>query len=470
MKLKTPEIEIPPTDPFRNDLLERQDSAVALTELICSTNEPLVLSINASWGEGKTTFLKMWHQMLNNKEVKTLYFNAWVNDFSEDAFVSLIGELELGIDELSLQSPNESKVIFQKAKKFAASLMKRSIPTAIKLATAGLVDINELADEALAEYSERFAEEQVKRYEDSKKSVEGFKSALSELAAVVTTKSNAPLVILIDELDRCRPPYAIKVLEAVKHFFSVQNVVFVLAIDRTQLGHSICSMYGIRMDVSGYLRRFIDIDYNLPRPKKGAFSKTQFSRLGLVDLLKKRTTLDSQYDLDNLSHTFTELFEVLGCSLREQERSFALLSLAIRTTPDNYHIYPVLLGALIILKINNHELYQEFINGKKSYEDVLNFIGATSAGKAFLCGHHGTVLEAYLSCCTPRRPEFKEVVEPYRKLLNSSDQLEKVRTEKILKILEQLNQNESFGVLKDLVNKIDLVSNFKEYAWHATTH
>lgn len=67
MNLKSPELVIPSTDPFQNDLLGRKDSAVALTELIGTTDEPLVLSINASWGEGKTTFLNMWRQILTNK-------------------------------------------------------------------------------------------------------------------------------------------------------------------------------------------------------------------------------------------------------------------------------------------------------------------------------------------------------------------------------------------------------------------
>jgi hypothetical protein len=67
MNLKSPELEIPLADPFKNDLLGRKESAVSLTELICSTDEPLVLSINASWGEGKTTFLNMWRQILTNK-------------------------------------------------------------------------------------------------------------------------------------------------------------------------------------------------------------------------------------------------------------------------------------------------------------------------------------------------------------------------------------------------------------------
>lgn len=456
MKLKSPEIVIPPSDPFKNDLLGRSDSAFALTQLICTTDEPLVLSINASWGEGKTTFLSMWRQILVNKGVNTLYFNAWENDFSEDAFVSLIGELELGIEQLSPQLPDKSIEQLSKVKKIAAALIRRSIPTAVKLATAGLVDLDDLSEETLANFSEKLADEQVKRYEDSKKSVVVFKQALSGLAASLSTQENPlPLVILIDELDRCRPPYAIKILEAVKHFFSVPNVVFVLAIDRKQLGYSISSMYGAGMDVSGYLRRFIDIDYNLPRAQMGVFSKAQFAHFGLVELLKKRKARDSQYELDNLDNVFAEMFEVLDCSLREQERSFALLNLAFRTTPENHLIHPILLGALIVLKIKNHALYQSFVKREKNYKEVLDYIRTLQTGREFLNGHHGTVLEAYLSIASSRRSEVNEILQTYR--LDSANE----RAQKIVKILTELINNDTYGILEYLVSKIDLVSNFK---------
>ncbi len=452
MKLKTPELEIPSDAPFKNDLLGREESALALTELICSTDEPLVLSINASWGEGKTTFLNMWQQMLKNKGVKTVYFNAWENDFSEDAFVSLIAELKLGIEALSPNLPDESGELI----KLAAGLMKRSFPTAVKLITAGIVDTNELA-----ELSKKIAEEEVQRYEESKKSVTGFKQALTELAAkLYEAETSLPLVILIDELDRCRPTYAIKILEAVKHFFSVPNVVFVLAIDRKQLGYSIESAYGVGMDTSGYLRRFIDIDYNLPKPKKGAFCKEQFARFGLLEPLKIRSKSFGQYEKSNLEDTFSGLFCALDLSLREQERCFTLLSLAIRTTPDNHRIYDVLLAALLVINIKNNSLFQDFVAGKINYQEVVEYIGTTVAGKEFLTEYQGCLLEAYLACCNSNDYDFNQITQPYSQSVgeNSSDE----RGMKIFRNLQGLRNENLFGALKQVARKIDLVSNFKD--------
>ena len=75
---------------------------------------------------------------------------------------------------------------------------------------------------------------------------------------------------MIDELDRCRPPYAVELLEVAKHLFSVDYIVFVLAVNRPELAHSIRDLYGSGFDAAGYLRRFFDIDFRLPDPEREA--------------------------------------------------------------------------------------------------------------------------------------------------------------------------------------------------------
>ena len=149
MRFKAPLIEIPVDDPFKFDLLGREVIAQALTEFVKSTNDPMVCCINASWGQGKSTFLSMWRQSLDNSGFKTLLFNAWENDFTDDAFVSLIGEFELGISALGLNANvSQASKHLDKAKKIGASIFKRSLPTAVKIATAGLVDLNDISEEA----------------------------------------------------------------------------------------------------------------------------------------------------------------------------------------------------------------------------------------------------------------------------------------------------------------------------------
>ena len=144
MKFKPTSIQILETEPFKWDLLNREDSAKALTDFVGNLEETFVLAIDSPWGSGKTTFLKMWLQYLRNEGFHCLYFNAWENDFSDSPLVSLIGELGTGIDALRLGEKQEATAfkIYEKTKKAGAALLKTALPTAIKVATSGLVDVD----------------------------------------------------------------------------------------------------------------------------------------------------------------------------------------------------------------------------------------------------------------------------------------------------------------------------------------
>lgn len=89
-----------------------------------------------------------------------------------------------------------------------------------------------------------------------------FKKGLQEVIKKLEGKN---LYIFIDELERCRPTFAIELLEAVKHLFTVKGLVFILGIDKNQLKHTISNVYGCGMDREGYLRRFIDLELELPQ-------------------------------------------------------------------------------------------------------------------------------------------------------------------------------------------------------------
>jgi predicted KAP-like P-loop ATPase len=96
--------------------------------------------------------------------------------------------------------------------------------------------------------------------------IDSFRINLEKLAHEIATKEGgaSPLVFFIDEMDRCRPDFAIALLERIKHLFNVNRVVFVLAVDRAQLNESVKALYGLNANPDGYLRRFIDLAYSLP--------------------------------------------------------------------------------------------------------------------------------------------------------------------------------------------------------------
>ena len=258
MSVKHQEFEIICDNPFGNCKLNRKPYALILTSLIESYPQGFVLAINNKWGTGKTTFIKMWDQHLINNSYQTIYFNAWENDFESNPLTAIMGELK------SLKNNNNEKQFVSAVQK-AAKISKHLVPTLVKAVAEKYID-TETITEAFSDVSKGIVdifEKDVDDYSKRKKSIQEFKTELSSFIA--KTSNSKPVVFIIDELDRCRPNYAVSILEQIKHFFSVPNIVFVLSIDKVQLGNAICGVYGSdKIDAEEYLKRFIDIEYSIP--------------------------------------------------------------------------------------------------------------------------------------------------------------------------------------------------------------
>ena len=464
MTLKYREVVIVEGAPFTNDVLNRKESAETLTELITSANDPLVICIDAPWGQGKTTFLRMWEQHLKNSHIPTIYFNAWENDFTDDAFVSLIGEISSAIDDIS-KNGDQSKAhkYLEKAKNIGVGLLKRSIPVAAKIATAGVVDLDNITEQTLATFAESMAKEQIEKYEKAKKTLKKFRSALSDLAKSFSSEEEPkPLVFIIDELDRCRPSFSIEVLEKAKHFFNVENIIFVLGADKEQLGHSIKAIYGNDLNVNGYLRRFIDLDYVLPSPDKGLFVKVLFKKLAFNEYFSSKIGSETRSEGKQALEMFAELFELYNLTLREQEHCCSLLSLSIRTTPNNYKLHPLFLCFLIVLKIKDPGTYKKFINEDLSPDQLLNYLSKLPGGRQLLNTNYGMALEAYIIPSKPSRDINEDFSNKYKEITNSTEatEQEKQRALRILNILNELGRD-SWGMLDYLVKKIEISSRFR---------
>jgi hypothetical protein len=139
MKIRPNEIVIPKENPFANCKLKRKPYAEVLTEIVTNYSDGFVLAINNEWGTGKTTFVKMWQQHLENNEFRTVYFNAWENDFDNKPLVALMSELQ------SLTNVN-NKEVFKSVIEKGAVLVKNVFPALAKsLIKKHLVDIDEVS-------------------------------------------------------------------------------------------------------------------------------------------------------------------------------------------------------------------------------------------------------------------------------------------------------------------------------------
>ena len=91
MKLKLPETDVSAAEPWADDVLDRNQLAERLTNLIQNQSAPFTFSIHGNWGTGKTFLLRRWQKELENEGFKAVYFNAWEDDFCDDPLLAILG-------------------------------------------------------------------------------------------------------------------------------------------------------------------------------------------------------------------------------------------------------------------------------------------------------------------------------------------------------------------------------------------
>ena len=281
-----------------DDIFHRLDfakKAMALIESHPAERGACVVSIDAPWGMGKSTFLRMWKNELNSynqEETKwqeplftrasnsCIYYNAWENDYYENALIPLLftmcGSLSTEIDE-----KEEKKLpLLQRVVGAGAGVLGYfacfSTTQDQGLASA----VGGLTAAATESIMEKFRNNDLnglrKQYENEWDIRQDFRNAVLEL-----TKETGRLYFFIDELDRCKPLFAVQTLECIKHFFNIPNVVFVFATDISQLVHSVAGIYGQGMNAGGYLSKFFDYQLHLPVPEINDLLKYAYPKIAV---------------------------------------------------------------------------------------------------------------------------------------------------------------------------------------------
>lgn len=199
------------------------------------------------------------NKLLSEKH-KVIYINAWETDFDDEPLIPIISSLLDGV--------NSGKGL----KKLKSAL--RETLGAAALVTNNLVghvtgiNIYEIEQEVERDLNstdiQKVGEEIYKEFSFKQRA---YNTLRNELSAYIENLEKKPLVVFVDELDRVRPDYAVKFLEAIKHIFSIQGVVFVLAVDRRQLEAAVKQLYG-EIDFENYYRRFVTREAELPETNK----------------------------------------------------------------------------------------------------------------------------------------------------------------------------------------------------------
>jgi len=272
-------------DIWADDLLDRREFAEFLTRTLVARTASIsakqgqrgwTVALDAGWGAGKSFFVERWVKHLRFEGHPVVFFDAWENDIGEEAATALMAEINEEMDDWIDKLPktevarktaadlvvksarNLRKSVVPVAKVVASGLLKKAIGTSIEeMFDAGseakfdAESIKSSADDALDKAFEVALEEHRQR----KSNIKEFKLALIGLIDLIKSKAGAklPLFVFIDELDRCRPTYAISMLEEVKHIFGMDKVCFVVSTNLSQLRHSVRAVYGLGFDSELYL-------------------------------------------------------------------------------------------------------------------------------------------------------------------------------------------------------------------------
>ena len=122
MKLVTPSLIVEDSDGFKNDVLQRKQFGEALLNLVTHSTDELVISLDGKWGDGKTTFVRMWQGLLKENSIPSIYIDAFQNDYTEDAFISIASAITSYVDMHSAEAQKSSD-FKDKAKKVGVRLL-----------------------------------------------------------------------------------------------------------------------------------------------------------------------------------------------------------------------------------------------------------------------------------------------------------------------------------------------------------
>ena len=203
-------------------------------------------------------------------------------------------------DKTMILSDAEKTKIGELIKVAGKALITTAVKKKIGIDLKETIDsgINALSTEKIKEYDTYFSFNKV---------LLTIRKEIAEIAKI------RPIIIIVDELDRCLPPYTIKVLERLHHVFEgIENVIVIIAMDKTQIRKSLEKIYGDNLDIDRYLRKFISFDLYLDTGKASNFFEKyeQYINLFRVD----------DGEVEEIEHFMTDLTE--GIDIRTQEKIF----------------------------------------------------------------------------------------------------------------------------------------------------
>lgn len=389
---------------WESDAFGRQAYSEFLTSYLVSqttsptgeVQRPFCMALDANWGAGKTFMVTNWCRQLNEQTQHPAFrFDAWSTDFHTDPLVAFMAAFKKALDNEVKKLPTlegaKSKAtrLVRKATttlgQIAAPFAKDVALSAAKAVLPGTVSaiadaiqgngfsINSLdtgvieaavikdAKESAKKHFEKVLNAQVER----EALLNSFREDVEHALRLLAEHGNRvmPFFVFIDELDRCRPTFAIQLLENMKHVFNIKGVCFVVSTNLDQLAHSVCAVYGTAFNGKAYLQRFFDGQCTLPKLPGLRHTENLISRL----LKPMNLTFDLGLPqsgflspkLDSSPVTAVQwVTQAFALTPRDQERMVMMIQACASSFAQGQVIHLLWLSILCAAKIQSEKLFE----------------------------------------------------------------------------------------------------------------
>lgn len=365
--------------------LGREKIAELYANFINTLDGHHVIALDSPWGNGKSTLIDFICTNFETNKNVFIKYNAWENDYTEEPLISLMSDIltefeskeYIGIDKMKNQISSIRKV----GKKSITALLKGGAK--ILIGESASNDITEVFKEAGKIFIDDNSNDLFKDIDESKKSRKEFKEELKKYTnSILKEKNKDKLIIIIDELDRCRPTFAIELLENIKHLFDIENIIFLIAIDSKQLAESIKAVYGNGFDANTYLHRFFDFELHLKKDSIGDYFYNKIiDNLGIIridnlELFAKDTVKTFNLTIRDINKIVNEFYLLKKINDRQNPTFRIILE-------EKYLLF------FLIIKVKNQELFKVFKQTKGNLTDKIlnNVIDLDANLRLFMHAH-----------------------------------------------------------------------------------
>lgn len=352
---------------LEKNIIGRNTEIINFIRLLDSIKSNFSIAIDNDWGTGKNFFVKEVKMILdaynehsydyelsNLERIKNVidiknidlhlavYYNAWENDNQKSPLLSLIYE----IIKVAKIDTNKTDISINKEK-----IIKDGLSAIVKHFSG--IDIKELLKCVETEAKDIFKE--IKGQKSTKEQVDNILNNL-------LLEHGERLVIFIDELDRCRPTFAVELLEQIKHYFDNDKITFVFSTNIKQLQYTIKKYYGEAFEAKRYLDKFFDLTVSLNEVnviEYFCFVNKSPGRDVYDDVCKE---IVKEYNLtlrDVIK--FVQINKICIENLRKTKNEYLYFD-----EKNNRYILTYVLPIMIGLKIKRYDQYEDFITGKDS--------------------------------------------------------------------------------------------------------